>query len=482
MKGFLMEALGYLLGFLYGAICLFIAFLLSRRGVNKRVTRKLVHIFIGFEWVILYIFHGASVHFLAVCIAFLSLLVFAYKKRLLKMISSEGDNAPGTVYYAVSMSIMSFASLFEPRLILPFGVAVFVTSLGDGFAGLVGQLAKCPNPKVYKEKTLIGCLCNFVFSTLSALAFILIFPEMNLSLGLCVLIGLLSVGVELVCGFGLDNIALPLSVCAFTYFATYYYELLGSYLAPIILTPFVIAFALEKRALTRGGLLAALGLDFVISISLGNFGFTMLLAFLLLGVLTDKLKKRETEISEEKGSCRDAVQVLSNGLVPVLCGALYLVFNERMLLVAFLTSLSEALGDTAASSLGSHSATTVDLFRFRKCERGMSGGVSLFGTLAAILFSAVIPLISLAWGMILPTEAVLVTAVAIIGVFVDSLLGSLFQAKYRCSVCNKLTEKCEHCGTEARLVSGARIIRNDTVNALSTLTSALLAIIFCILL
>ena len=62
---------GYLLSFGYGVLCLLAAFFLSRLGVKKTLTRKLVHIFIGFEWVILYIFHGATYHFLIVCLCFL---------------------------------------------------------------------------------------------------------------------------------------------------------------------------------------------------------------------------------------------------------------------------------------------------------------------------------------------------------------------------------------------------------------------------
>ena len=143
-----MIATGYLLGFGYGVLCLLAAFLLSRLGVKKAITRKLVHIFIGFEWVILYAFHGATYHFLIVCLCFLALLIVAYRKRLLQMISSDGDNAPGTVYYAVSMSLMALASLIDQRFILPFGLAVFVTSLGDGFAGLVGQHIKKHNPRI----------------------------------------------------------------------------------------------------------------------------------------------------------------------------------------------------------------------------------------------------------------------------------------------------------------------------------------------
>ena len=89
-----MAALGYVFSLGYGALCLLFAYLLSLRGVDKKITRKLVHIFIGFEWIILYHFHGTSYHFLVVCLAFLILLAVAHKKKMLRMISSDGTSIP----------------------------------------------------------------------------------------------------------------------------------------------------------------------------------------------------------------------------------------------------------------------------------------------------------------------------------------------------------------------------------------------------
>ena len=471
-----MEALGYALGFGYGAICLLSAFLLSKLGVDKRITRKVVHIFIGFEWVILYLFHGATYHFLVVCLAFLALLVVAYNKNLLKMISSEGSNAPGTVYYAVSMSIMAAVSLLEPRFMLPFGVAVFATSIGDGFAGLVGQLVTKCNPKIYKEKSLVGTLVNLLTSTAVAFVFMFVFSDMGLTPLACVAIGFISAGVELISGLGLDNIGLPLSVSAFTYFATVHYDATLPYMLPIVLTPFVVAFVVQKNALTRGGLIAALLLDLTVSIALGNLGFALLLLFLALGVLTDKLKRRGTEEKEEKGSRRDFMQVLSNGFVPVVSAVIYAIIGSPAFLIAFVASLAEALADTAASSLGSYSKNTFDIFKLRRCEKGTSGGVSLCGTLFAVAFAFVIPLIAFLCGAISINEMLLSAVVATLGVFFDSFIGSVTQAKYRCRVCGYNTERRAHCGDPTELTSGLSFIRNDTVNALSTLFAALVAV------
>ena len=69
---------GYIFGIGYALVCLMLSLLLYKLGLPKKYTRKVVHILVGFEWVILYHFMGAGVHFLAVCILFLLLLIAVY--------------------------------------------------------------------------------------------------------------------------------------------------------------------------------------------------------------------------------------------------------------------------------------------------------------------------------------------------------------------------------------------------------------------
>ena len=94
-----MEILGYVLAAAFGALCLLLSHLAFKLGMPKKYTRKLVHIAIGFEWVILYIFHGPTWHAFAVCLAFTALLVVSYVKKLLPMISSDSDNSLGHLSY-----------------------------------------------------------------------------------------------------------------------------------------------------------------------------------------------------------------------------------------------------------------------------------------------------------------------------------------------------------------------------------------------
>lgn len=468
---------GYISSIGYGVLCLALSLVLYKLGLAKKYTRKVVHILVGFEWVFLYHFFGAGPHFLAVCLAFLALLTVAYKGSLMPMISSEDDNAPGTVYYGVAMSVVAAWGCFVPEVMLPFGIGIFCTSVGDGFAGLVGQLVTKHNPKIYGRKSLLGTLANFALSFLSAAVMSAIFG-MGLTLWQSLAIALLSASLELIVGKGLDNIAVTWAITALAY-AFMYYPSVENYLIPILCTPLVIAFALSKKALTPAGVAAAIGVDAVISATLGNFGFVLLLSFFGVSVLIDKLKKhfKGRSVGEElKGDCRDHMQVIVNALIPALSAVLYWFSRDCVFLVAFVASMAEALADTAASGAGAFARKTYDPFRLKACKKGLSGGMSLPGTLASLVGAALISLVALAFGAFGVKLMLVAILSAFSGAIFDSFLGSVFQVKYRCTVCSELTEKHKHCGAATVRARGLTLVDNDVVNLLSSLFSAGLAI------
>ncbi len=471
---------GYLFSILYGFLCLGLALVAYKLGMPKKYTRKLVHILVGFEWVILYHFMGAgSIHFLAVCLAFTALLAVTYFKELMPMIASEGKNAPGTVYYGVAMSVMALICLFVPKMTLPFGIGVFCTSLGDGLAGIAGQLIRKCNPKIYGEKSLYGTLACFLVSFAVAFAFGELFG-LPLRWWHCLLIAVFACELELFIGDGLDNLAVTLGSAILSY-AFIYNGRVVDYIVPVILTPLVVAVAYKKNALSLGGIVGALLLDVSVSVAFGNFGFVLLLVFLGGGVLTDRIKSllKRDSAGKKKHECRDVIQVFSNGFAAMVTAALYLNFENRIFLLAFVATIAEAFADTAASGIGAGAKRVYDVFRFKKCENGLSGGMSLIGTASAAVAAHIVALVAFAFGEISYIEALLVTAVAFIGCIFDSLLGSLVQAKYKCAVCNKTVEAPTHCGVDAKRISGLGIITNNTVNFFSTVfTAALAAILF----
>lgn len=477
---------GYIFSILYVLICVAGALLLHKIGVPKKYTRKFVHIFVGFEWVILNHFFGPSIHFTIVCILFTILLAADYKMKLVPAMSSDGDNAPGTVYYAVAMTVLSIVSLFESRIMLPFGIAVFCTSFGDGLAGVLGQAVKKHNPKVYGSKSIVGTLTNFFVCFFVPFAFGY-FYDYPIELWHCLIIAIFAAEIELFVSKGLDNIVITLSV-ALLAFSLVFYPVINSGLLAVMLTPVIIALAYSKKALTLGGIVLAVIMDIIITVSLGNFGFCVLITFFAGSVVVDKIKKRgkkakqkETEPIEKRGDCRDVVQVFANGGVAMIAAIAYLISGEMIFVFAFCASLAEAFADTAASGLGFFAKRTYDVFRLKKCEGGLSGGMSLLGTFSSLVASAVISLVVLLFGVVDAAGFAIIFISGFLGSVFDSMLGSLLQVKYRCTVCKSIVEREVHCGAKTEEYRGLSFISNDTVNFFSTFFAAAMAVVIFVL-
>ena len=467
----------YLLSFAFVGLCIAIALAAYKLGAQKKYTRKIVHILVGFEWVILYLFAPANIHTVLICLVFTLLLLISYIKKMLPMMSSDGENDPGTVYYGISMTLMSVVCYFLPNYMFAFGIAVFCTSLGDGFAGVAGYLAGKYNKVVFRNKTVVGTVCCFTVSLLSVFAFSQIFA-LRISVANSIAIALFVAGMELISAWGTDNLSIPLLSGILSHAVIFYPEIISDCMIPIVLTPFVIAFVLAKGILTRKGVLFALLLDLCVSVSLGNFGFVYLLAFLLLSVAIDKVKnkrKGNQELSKEKHDCRNSLQVVANGVVPACSAVLYLIFKNEVFLVAYIAGLAEAFADTCASGVGSSSTKVYNIIGFRKIDAGLSGGVSLTGTLASLFAAFAFPMMAVFFGKINWFLFVLIAICAFLGNIFDSILGSLLQVKFKCVKCGKTTEEKMHCGTETVRFKGIKIIDNNAVNLLSTLFTSIAA-------
>ena len=133
-----------------------------------------------------------------------------------------------------------------------------------------------------------------------------------------------------------------------------------------------------------------------------------------------------------------------------------------------LISMSAGFVDSLASDIGTLSKKPpYDIFHKCTVAKGISGGITLLGTVAslvgAFVFASLITLICH-----LPIYAIaLIVAVSYAGCVTDTVLGALVQVKYRCRICGADTEREEHCATPTVHLRGISKINNDTVNLLS---------------
>lgn len=467
---------GYLFSIIYGLLCIFVAGIAHKMGLKSVYTRKITHILVGFEWVILYHFFGTSIHFIIVCLIFSLIVAISYYKNLLPQFSSEENNSPGTLYYCIAMTTMAIISYFLPAMAVPFGIGVFCTSLGDGLAGVFGQI-KVHNKRIYGDKTLFGSIACFVFGLIFSLL-IIHFYELNLEFYHAVIIAFFATELELIGKKGIDNITVTLgaSILAFAFSVL---PALINYTLPIVLTLPIILLVYQKNALTKNGILIALALDVVVSLAFGNVGFLILVVFFGGSLVVDRIKKKKTNQPREK---RNAKQVSANGSLGAIIALLHIIFPEDILYIAFCSVFAEALADTTASSIGALSQVAYDPFRRKTVKQGISGGMSIIGTASSLVASVIIAVISSAFYGVGITGFMVISISGFLGCIFDSFLGSLAQIKYKCLICGEITEQKHHCGEPAARHSGLSCIDNNAVNLFSTAFSAIVSIILFILL
>lgn len=462
---------GYLLSLFYGIFCIGISVIAHKLGVKSAYTRKITHILIGFEWVILQKFFGSSIHFIIVCLIFTAVVSVMHITGIVPSLKSKEENSRGTIYYCVAMTVMSIIVYIFPQMMIPFGVGVFCTSMGDGFAGVLG-IVKKHNKVIYGNKTLFGFFACLGFSFLSITLLYLAYDvEMNLIY--VALIAVFASVLELFAKKGIDNVTVTLGTALLSYFLINFPTFILYYILPLIFTIPIVSFVYSKKALTTHGIIAALMLDIISSISFGNIGFVILVVFFGGSLIADRFKKDTNNHREE----RTVIQVLANGSLGIVFSIANMIYPSKIWLVAFTAVFAEALADTAASGVGSRSTVVYDLFRGRRVEPGTSGGMSILGTASALISSIVVSLVAMMSKHIGIIEGIIITASGFVGSVLDSLYGSYLQGKYKCLVCKKHIESKIHCDEKADKLSGFDWINNSTVNFFSTMSAAMISII-----
>jgi uncharacterized protein (TIGR00297 family) len=229
------------------------------------------------------------------------------------------------------------------------------------------------------------------------------------------------------------------------------------------------------NALTAGGALGAFVVGAVAFGVLGGEGASVLLAFFVTSVALSRLgkaRKLERLVDIGKTGARDAGQVLANGGVATFC-AIMLLYGDGRYALAFAGAFAAATADTWGTEIGTLVAQQPrSILTWRPIATGLSGGVTLAGTLAEVAGAATIAAVALAFGRAF--WPVFVGGVA--GALVDSLLGASLQSLRWCPQCRRACEtEPHHCGANTTPMRGLGWVGNDTVNFAATLTGAAVA-------
>lgn len=236
-------------------------------------------------------------------------------------------------------------------------------------------------------------------------------------------------------------------------------------------------------ALSQGGAAAAVLTGTICAAAGWGWAFVLIAFFVsatALSICRQSFKKKTVGEFVEKGGERDAIQVLANGGIFALLAAASLIRPSPIWIAAAAGAVGAVTADTWATELGTLAKHFPKLITTgREVPAGTSGAVTWRGSFAGLAGAATVGVIVLTvgWG----SRAALATIVGgVSGSLVDSIVGATLQRQQWCERCGKATERLVHsCGTTTQPAGGLSWVNNDMVNALSSLSGAVVgAILF----
>ncbi|GAC1514853.1 MAG: hypothetical protein NVS1B4_03570 [Gemmatimonadaceae bacterium] len=244
-----------------------------------------------------------------------------------------------------------------------------------------------------------------------------------------------------------------------------------------ILAAVVAILARRARSLSPSGSCAA-WLVGAVCVSAGWNWALLLVAFFLTSTALSKVGASTKEVRTRgvvsKDGARDAAQVMANGGIFAALALASLILPSPLWAVAGGGAIAAATADTWATEIGTLVGDDPrSILTGRRLAPGMSGGVTVPGTLAGICGAGFIAILTLALGAT-TRASVAIAAGGILGTMVDSCLGATLQDRRSCPLCHVATEQLVHsCHTQTDHVGGIAWLDNDWVNAAGALSGAI---------
>ncbi|WP_255467302.1 DUF92 domain-containing protein [Raoultibacter phocaeensis] len=428
---------GIVVSIVYIGLVLGASELLSRRGMSSEGTRKVVHIALGGWWIIAMLFFDSPWWAAALPVAFIFVNGYAYRRAKLTFMAREEDDTPGTVYYAVSLTVLA---LFSFGIGAPYAGAlgVFAMAFGDGFAAVVGKRFSARKLPFVQGKSVAGSATMFAVS-FAACAAVLLAAGVPFALPIALFLAVTATVIEAFSTEGLDNLWVPLGVSAL-YVALF---LPATPFTPalfgMLLSGIIVMASLRLRLLTVGGGLGALVVG-TLAFGIGGWPLWLLLMWFFgsSNIASKIMAKRTGAVTKKAHETRTLKQVLANSVPFLVCALAYVATNDARFLIVSAAALAASTADTWASEIGVFSKNPpINILTGKRMQRGLSGGVSPLGLVATAIGSTTSAFLAMllfhTFGYAVPTGPdafFFIIACGILGSLVDSVLGSLLQAKY----------------------------------------------------
>lgn len=472
---------------------LFVLEVLARKRIlNQELSRKMLHIIsvfsAGYSFLII---SDNTIVVLIGCLAFL-LLYSLIKFKIISSLENRDRRSWGILFLALAYIILGMIWNNDNHWV-PF-LSLIILAFADSFAGIFGsQFAQRFFNITSDRKSILGSL---VFLITSIVVLIISFyAQLGIShfsntnmislngyyLLAIVLISIILTLVEAISSNGSDNLFIPLTASVLIYFLLQQnnYALIINFFIAVLLAFLIGILSYKFKFLTISGSV----MTFLLAVMIYGFGawkwtLPILIFFVFSSLLSAFRKKKNYSVESyfEKSGARDHLQVISNGGFAGLLIIFYQFNPDEVLYLMYLSSIAAVCADTWSTEIGTmRKHKTFNILNFREMEQGISGGISIAGTIGGFSGAVIIALSGLYWYW---TEYIftvlIISIIGLAGSLFDSLLGATLQAQYQCPLCHKIIEKKIHCNEKTIFLRGIKIFDNDLVNFSTSIFGALI--------
>jgi uncharacterized protein (TIGR00297 family) len=395
---------------------------------DGQALRKSVHFLTGFLIIALSLFLGRHTLLLLIIAGLVfSFATFNYGR--FDPLHRIPSSSLGTLFYPVGV-LSSFLVLYDQPLFY-FRAVIGVLTISDVAAWLTGQHIRKFNVRFrpwHDSKSLWG---TAAFAVTSAAVWLFYLPSASQTdIVFLLLLVILSVNLEAVSFRGSDNLTIPLGLSLL--FPALENQALDPSLVLLVILFFAVGCYMLYRwqVLDRRGSLSA----YLLGIWLAVIGIEWLapvLFFFISSVLLTRLHTLKTG-RKRSSNRRNAWQVLANIIWALLSSVLFMITQNELFIYFFIALLAAVTADTWASELGPlFNKKCFSVADFRMHNAGITGGISAGGTIAALIASATVSIISLYlfFGEISTTALAILTASGFMACFADTFAGAFIEEK-----------------------------------------------------
>ena len=391
--------------------------------------RKLIHFFTGlFIYLLTFFLEKNVLLWLIVAGSIFAFVTFPLKK--FRFLHHTRRQSYGTLFYPAGI-FSAFLVLYDQPMYL-FQISLLLLTISDTLANIFGNW-KYRNLSFRiagDYKSLHGTTAFLLSAT--AILFLILPEQIYKNVPFFILLLIAFLNFELISIKGSDNLTIPLGSALLL--QTTELQTNNNIIYLILLWTILSSgsyFLYKLNLLSRYGSLLAYLLGFYLFTFPGiKWAIPVLFFFFTSAFFTFLRSKLRSKKSNSPP--RNAWQVLANILPAVLVSVLFLITEKEIFILLYITLIAAVTADTWASELGPlFSSHCYSVANFRKAQAGISGGISVAGSVAALIASFLVALLSyyLFFGTLGIRPILFITFSGFMATFIDSLLGAFWEPK-----------------------------------------------------